>query len=147
MAGYKCVSVCGDGIKAGNEECDDLNNNNGDGCSSLCTIEEGYSCQNTCITKSYPSFYLEQNKFDRIYDPKRNVRIYSHDYLTINAPILDFAVMGVYGVYNNLSVIDKSSKNHLEAYIVINLLNSSDTATLNVYILPNLIIDKNGNSF
>ncbi len=32
--------VCGDGVKATSEECDDGNNVNGDGCSSVCLIEE-----------------------------------------------------------------------------------------------------------
>ena len=34
-----CVGVCGDGIKALNEQCDDANLNNGDCCSSTCTFE------------------------------------------------------------------------------------------------------------
>ena len=32
-------AVCGDGIKEGNEQCDDGNTNSGDGCSSTCQIE------------------------------------------------------------------------------------------------------------
>jgi cysteine-rich repeat protein len=32
-------SVCGDGLRAGNEECDDGNNTPGDGCSASCTAE------------------------------------------------------------------------------------------------------------
>ena len=35
---------CGDGIKDILEECDDGNTNNGDGCSSFCQIEVGYTC-------------------------------------------------------------------------------------------------------
>ena len=41
---------CGDGIKDQLEECDDGNSVNGDGCSSTCKIEVGYTCdkfQNT----------------------------------------------------------------------------------------------------
>jgi len=38
-----CVEMCGDG-KRFTLECDDGNNNNGDGCSSDCKIERGYSC-------------------------------------------------------------------------------------------------------
>ena len=39
-AGDVCVhSVCGDGKTEGQEECDDMNTNNYDGCSSTCKIE------------------------------------------------------------------------------------------------------------
>ena len=36
--------VCGDGVSAGFEGCDDGNTNNGDGCSSICQVENGYAC-------------------------------------------------------------------------------------------------------
>ena len=36
--------LCGDGIIAGTEKCDDGNATSGDGCSSTCTIERGYVC-------------------------------------------------------------------------------------------------------
>ena len=34
------LPVCGDGIVAGGEQCDDGNSFNGDGCSAVCTIEQ-----------------------------------------------------------------------------------------------------------
>ena len=37
-------AVCGDGLRAGAETCDDQNTSNGDGCSSTCTIESNYIC-------------------------------------------------------------------------------------------------------
>lgn len=37
----ECVSYCGDGIKAPNEECDDNNTRDGDGCSHDCHEEAG----------------------------------------------------------------------------------------------------------
>ena len=37
-------SQCGDGRRSGVEGCDDGNKDNGDGCSSSCNIENGYSC-------------------------------------------------------------------------------------------------------
>ena len=44
-AGSKCIAKrCGDGILAGNEQCDDGNNTSGDGCSATCQIEPGYAC-------------------------------------------------------------------------------------------------------
>jgi cysteine-rich repeat protein len=36
--------VCGDGQVTGNEMCDDNNGNGGDGCSSFCQIEAGWTC-------------------------------------------------------------------------------------------------------
>ena len=39
-----CFSVCGDGLLVGNEECDDHDTDSDDGCSSVCTIEDGYLC-------------------------------------------------------------------------------------------------------
>eukprot|EP01022_Parablepharisma_sp_SALTPOND_P012507 TRINITY_DN1609_c0_g2_i1.p1 TRINITY_DN1609_c0_g2~~TRINITY_DN1609_c0_g2_i1.p1 ORF type:complete len:1244 (+),score=61.49 TRINITY_DN1609_c0_g2_i1:84-3815(+) len=38
------IEICGDGINLGQFQCDDGNNINGDGCSSDCTVEYGYSC-------------------------------------------------------------------------------------------------------
>jgi cysteine-rich repeat protein len=35
------VSVCGDGVAAGAEECDDGNDEDGDGCTATCTLEPG----------------------------------------------------------------------------------------------------------
>lgn len=40
-----CTSACGDGLVLG-EECDDGNTLNGDGCSSDCKPEPGYTCTN-----------------------------------------------------------------------------------------------------
>jgi len=38
------LGVCGNGVVTPDEQCDDDNTNNGDGCSSTCTIEKGYTC-------------------------------------------------------------------------------------------------------
>ena len=40
-----CQEICGDGFNYGQVQCDDGNNINGDGCSSLCTIESGWKCE------------------------------------------------------------------------------------------------------
>ncbi len=40
----KIAAVCGNGIVELNETCDDGNTMSGDGCSSTCQIEAGYSC-------------------------------------------------------------------------------------------------------
>lgn len=42
----ECVEICGKGKKIGLIECDDGNTMNGDGCSSMCTIEYGWICYN-----------------------------------------------------------------------------------------------------
>ncbi len=42
-----CLTDCGNGIMEGNEQCDDGNSGSGDGCSSLCRIEDGYECSGT----------------------------------------------------------------------------------------------------
>ena len=42
-----CNSQCGDGIITSNENCDDANTASGDGCSSNCTIETNYACNNS----------------------------------------------------------------------------------------------------
>ncbi len=39
-----CPPICGDGLKRGAEVCDQGNVVNGDGCSSLCTLESGWTC-------------------------------------------------------------------------------------------------------
>lgn len=39
-----CSSTCGDGIKDDYEVCEDGNTKSGDGCSSTCAMETGYSC-------------------------------------------------------------------------------------------------------
>jgi cysteine-rich repeat protein len=38
---------CGDGVIAAVEDCDDMNVANGDGCSSSCVVESGWSCTGT----------------------------------------------------------------------------------------------------
>lgn len=41
----KCVTPpCGDSVQTGTETCDDGNVVDGDGCSAICRIEEGYEC-------------------------------------------------------------------------------------------------------
>ena len=42
------AAVCGDGLRLGSEECDDDNTISGDGCSSECTVEDGFVCLGGC---------------------------------------------------------------------------------------------------
>ena len=54
-----CASVCGNGIREGTEKCDDGGKTSGDGCSSSCVIEAGYTCNtatpNVCTKSCSPS--------------------------------------------------------------------------------------------
>jgi fibro-slime domain-containing protein len=43
-AGGGCTTKCGDGLLLGTEACDDGNAVSGDGCSSDCKIEDGFTC-------------------------------------------------------------------------------------------------------
>ena len=49
-----CEEVCGNGVRTSGEECDDGNSQDGDGCSSGCTVECGFNCSeaepNVCTT-------------------------------------------------------------------------------------------------
>jgi len=45
----QCVTICGDNIVGGTEQCDDGNLIDGDGCSSICEIETSPICGNTVI--------------------------------------------------------------------------------------------------
>ncbi|CAD8214267.1 unnamed protein product [Paramecium octaurelia] len=48
----KCTTICGDGIMAGTEACDDGNHFNQDGCNQRCEIEKGFQCAlNICNKK------------------------------------------------------------------------------------------------
>ncbi len=42
--GGACTTKCGDGLVLGTEQCDDGNAVSGDGCSSTCQIEAGFTC-------------------------------------------------------------------------------------------------------
>jgi fibro-slime domain-containing protein len=59
-SGGPCIkapaNVCGDGHVAGNEQCDDGNTTSGDGCSSTCAVEPGYTCPTPgalCVRLAY----------------------------------------------------------------------------------------------
>ncbi len=43
-AGGGCTTKCGDGLILGGEACDDGNAVSGDGCSSTCQVEDGFTC-------------------------------------------------------------------------------------------------------
>jgi len=49
-SGGSCKSPCGDGQRFSDEECDDGNTVDGDGCSSTCKIETGFTCADASVT-------------------------------------------------------------------------------------------------
>ena len=53
VGGVRCTAKkCGDGIRAGSEQCDDNNNVSGDGCSATCKLEPGFACIGAVGSKS-----------------------------------------------------------------------------------------------
>ncbi len=59
-----CTEICGDGLLS-ILQCDDGNQQNGDGCSSQCIIEDGFQCDSSilptnCKSKIYLNFELVQ---------------------------------------------------------------------------------------
>jgi cysteine-rich repeat protein len=55
-----CSEKCGDGylLNSSNNACDDGNNESGDGCSSTCTVEIGYHCENGSYLTPSLCFYV-----------------------------------------------------------------------------------------
>lgn len=64
---HPCFDVCGNGYLGPNEECDDWNNKNGDGCSSMCKREDFYFCGPKFSEPDLP--YISENPSVCIYQP------------------------------------------------------------------------------
>jgi len=78
---------CGNGIKEGNEECDDGNQKSGDGCSNTCKSEEGatLSCtDNDAIT--FKKFTIKDSKKGNNKDSGNSSATNNHDELPITCP-------------------------------------------------------------
>ncbi|CAK78000.1 unnamed protein product (macronuclear) [Paramecium tetraurelia] len=94
-AGYtiidnQCISLCGDGIRTTEELCDDGNTENGDGCSSFCTVEDGYICDQICVKIDYVDIILTESPFDKIYDSSRSITLTFDQVVNITqAPLKD----------------------------------------------------------
>ncbi|CDW91263.1 fu domain containing protein [Stylonychia lemnae] len=99
-----CVEICGDGFNYGSYQCDDGNLINGDGCSSICIIEQGFNC--TTGTKFTPSVCMDnKNPTPRISLIASNNYIYiEFDEEVIlseelNTTSLDIKIQGSQGNY------------------------------------------------
>lgn len=58
-----CADICGDGITINLNDssyCDDGNNVGGDGCSSTCTVERGYSCTGGSLSSADQCVYVRR---------------------------------------------------------------------------------------
>ena len=67
--------VCGDGLIEGTETCDDSNTDGGDGCSSICLVESGYTCSgepSTCQVT--PGIEICNDGIDNDNDGNRDCR-------------------------------------------------------------------------
>ena len=63
-----CNEICGDGLHMGVLSCDDGNKNSGDGCSSTCTVEIGWTCSGG--TSTTPDFCTQICGDGETYTPK-----------------------------------------------------------------------------
>jgi cysteine-rich repeat protein/probable HAF family extracellular repeat protein len=54
-------AACGDGVIEGSEQCDDWNTLKGDGCSSACQVEPGWTCNGNSPTNCTKSLIDESN--------------------------------------------------------------------------------------
>ncbi|CAD8111020.1 unnamed protein product [Paramecium primaurelia] len=80
-----CYSKCGDGIKTEDEECDDGNNLIGDGCNSICKLENYYIFQNgISIIPVYPIPQLQSAGNSQIYSTYRKFKLSYNVELLIN---------------------------------------------------------------
>ncbi|CAD8114585.1 unnamed protein product [Paramecium primaurelia] len=93
-----CTNICGDGVLSNLEQCDDGNQNDGDGCSSNCFVEINWICKqdDVCNYVKYPTliseYLMQKNQYQYIKITfSQPVQTLSNiNYIdTINASIMD----------------------------------------------------------
>ena len=94
-----CKEICGDGNRI-NYACDDGNAEDGDGCSSQCTIEEGYVCSQNVLAPNKRSFCSYTQPIQLLLNSTTKA-IYSNT-IAMNFT-LNPTLMNVLGVYSDLS--------------------------------------------
>mmetsp|Transcript_55250 Transcript_55250/g.135299 ORF Transcript_55250/g.135299 Transcript_55250/m.135299 type:complete len:2074 (-) Transcript_55250:274-6495(-) len=72
---HSYTSTCGNGVRDGNEYCDDGNEVDGDGCSSSCQLESGWTCATVQIDQ--PSVCYQGAQGARIPDPAVGCKYYA----------------------------------------------------------------------
>ncbi|CAD8198825.1 unnamed protein product [Paramecium pentaurelia] len=99
----ECINLCGNGMLDSHfEQCDDGNNNGGDGCSSLCNEEDSYICINQenqltqCSFIQQPNFNLlllsDRQNQTKIIDLKFTQEVYLQSGL-IFEQIVEFVIL------------------------------------------------------
>ncbi|CAK58908.1 unnamed protein product (macronuclear) [Paramecium tetraurelia] len=98
----QCLTYCGNGMVSQEEECDDMNKEDGDGCSRFCKIESDYQCRNQkysfsqCTYSKQPRFYLE-------FKEERNQKQYVSLLFTQQVKYLN---QDLYSKYIQMNLID-----------------------------------------
>ncbi|CAD8132875.1 unnamed protein product [Paramecium octaurelia] len=93
--GLQCASLCGDGIRKSDEQCDDGNTFNNDGCSSTCQIEQDWGCKQQINTLSVCyklNLSIASLEFERVKDFYQSSRFglisFSKPMILINSSII-----------------------------------------------------------
>ncbi|CAD8188506.1 unnamed protein product [Paramecium octaurelia] len=112
-----CVNQCGNGmLSSPYEECDDGNSNGGDGCSSLCNLENFFQCQNVESSLSICSFIQPPDfNLNTLSDKNNQIQIVEFTFtqqVKLNSPsnLEDIAIFKITPqVQHYLSIIPKEN--------------------------------------
>ncbi|CAD8066144.1 unnamed protein product [Paramecium primaurelia] len=160
-AGYtiidnQCISICGDGIRTKEELCDDGNLDNGDGCTSFCTVEDGYICDQICIKIDYIDIILTESLFDKIYQSSRTIKLTFDQIVNITQAPLKDSISMITKIQNykfiTKNIIDKTQYtqefNKIDIEITIELSESIESPDIIIIINNNTeVISQNHFSF
>jgi cysteine-rich repeat protein len=135
--------VCGDGVRSLTESCDDWNNVNGDGCNSLCQVEDGWICRKG----NYPAEKLGFDICERVpcYAPfncRSQGVCLSDDAcfcdtgyfgITCNETLPVFIQIGLNHTWNQLpSILNAVDANTKETLFTLIIMRGGNNLTLNV---------------
>ncbi|CAK61926.1 unnamed protein product (macronuclear) [Paramecium tetraurelia] len=141
-----CVNQCGNGmLSSPYEECDDGNNYGGDGCSSLCNLENFFQCQNGENLLSICSFIQPPDfNLNSLSDKKNQIQIVEFTFtqqVKLNSPsnLEDIAILRITPqVQHDLSIIPKENLttylNNPAYQIIIQFYNSIENPKLEIEI-------------
>ncbi|CAD8069547.1 unnamed protein product [Paramecium sonneborni] len=149
----QCVSICGDGIKVEQEECDDGNIIIGDGCDQFCKIEYGFKCESNCEKTIYPNILFEVNKSEKKFDKERVVRIKTDSAVSITGSISSIFTFKVNNCDDyDLTYVDLTQYSNQFTYLFLELTlifkqSVSDPELVCQIINKEAILNQDGNSF